>query len=694
MNYKGEHFYNRELSWLEFNQRVLEEAEDKENPLLEKLKFMAIASSNLDEFFMIRVAGLKEQIEVGYKKKDIAGISPKEQLKQIRTRVGEFVTEQYSYLKRSLFPKLEKEGIFFLKYSELGSEKLEYIKSYFKENIFPVLTPMAIDSSRPFPLLLNKSLNIVVRLIDEEKEEKFSVVQVPGIISRFILLPSEGKHEFILLEEVMKVCIAELFQGYKIKGTSCFRVTRDSDMDIEEDEAEDLLKEIENSLKMRKWGFPVRIEIESSMEENLKKFLMNALDIGEEKIYSITGPIDLTFFMKFYDIEGFDKLRFPKEYPVPSVEFFGRESMFDVIREKDVLIHHPFETFDHVVEFVKEAAEDPKVMAIKQTLYRVSGSSPIVNALIKAVENGKQVTVLIELKARFDEERNISWAKKLEKAGCHVVYGLAGLKTHAKVLLIVRKEEDGIRRYLHLGTGNYNDATAKIYTDLGFFTCKESYCSDASNLFNILTGFSKPESWKKLSLAPFTMRKDFLYYINNEIEMVKQGKEGLIIAKMNSLVDKVIIEALYNAAKNGVKIELIIRGMCCLKSGMDGISSNINVRSIVGKYLEHSRIFYFENGGNPKVFLASADWMERNLNWRIETMFPIEDSSLKKKVKNILDANLEDSIKARLQLPDGKYERVDRRGKKSFSSQSYFYTTAKESYLDAVEKEKSKVIKL
>lgn len=694
MNYKGEHFYNRELSWLEFNQRVLEEAEDKENPLFEKLKFMAIASSNLDEFFMIRVAGLKEQIEVGYKKKDIAGISPKEQLKQIKIRVGEFVNEQYSYLNRALLPKLEKEGIYFLKYSELEGEKLEYVKSYFKENIFPVLTPMAIDNSRPFPLLLNKSLNIVVRLFDEEKEEKFSVVQVPSIISRFIPLPSEEKHEFILLEEVMKGCIAELFQGYKIKGASCFRVTRDSDMDIEEDEAEDLLKEIENSLKMRKWGFPVRIELESSMEESLKKFLISSLELSEEKIYSIIGPIDLTFFMKFYDIDGFDKLRFPREYPVPSVEFFGRESMFDVIREKDVLIHHPFETFDHVVEFVKEAAEDPKVMAIKQTLYRVSGSSPIVNALIKAVENGKQVTVLIELKARFDEERNISWAKKLEKAGCHVVYGLAGLKTHAKVLLVVRKEEDGIRRYLHLGTGNYNDATAKVYTDLGFFTCKESYCSDASNLFNILTGFSKPESWKKLSIAPFTMRRDFLYYINNEIEMVKQGKEGLIIAKMNSLVDKGIIEALYNAARNGVKVELIIRGMCSLKSGMDGISSNIKVRSIVGKYLEHSRIFYFENGRNPKVFLASADWMERNLNWRIETMFPIEDSDLKKRVKEILDANLEDSIKARMQLPDGKYERIDRRGKKSFNSQHYFYNMAKESYLDAVEKEKSKVIKL
>ena len=553
---------------------------------------------------------------------------------------------------------------------------------------------MAIDSSRPFPLLLNKSLNIVARLIDEEKEEHFSVVQVPGILNRFIKISEECEGCFILLEEVIKGCIEELFQGFKIKDSSCFRITRDSDMDIEEDDAEDLLKEIENSLKMRKWGFPVRIEIESSMNEPLKNFLKESLGIGDERVYEISGPIDLTFLMKFYDIEGFERLKFEKETPVRAVEFFGEGSIFDKIREKDRLIHHPFETFDHVVEFVKEAAEDPNVLAIKQTLYRVSGSSPIVNALIKAVENGKQVTVLIELKARFDEERNIGWAKKLEKAGCHVVYGLMGLKTHAKVLLVVRREEDGIRRYLHLGTGNYNDATAKVYTDLGFFTSKESYCSDASNLFNILTGFSKPEVWKKLSVAPFTMREDFLYHIDSEIEMVKQGKTGKIVAKMNSLVDKEIIEALYTAASNGVKVELIVRGMCCIKSKMPGVSENVTVRSIVGKYLEHSRIFYFANGGNEKIFLASADWMERNLNGRIETMFPIEDFELKEKVKEILEYNLEDNIKARVQQVTGKYEKIDKRGKKSFSSQYTFYNEAKEKYLLEVEKEKEKVIKL
>lgn len=694
MIYNGEHFFNRELSWLEFNQRVLEEAEDKNNPLLERLKFLAIASSNMDEFFMIRVAGLKEQIEFGYKKKDISGISPKNQIKLIRERVNEFVSEQYSHLNRSILPKLEKEGIFFIEYSNLTQLQKEFISDYFKESIFPILTPMAIDSGRPFPLLLNKSLNIVVKLQNEEEEELYSVVQVPSILSRFIKLPSEKGEEFIMLEDVIKGNASCLFEGYKIKDVSCFRITRDSDMNIEEDEAEDLLKEIENSLKMRKWGLPVRLEIENKMNEPIKKFLTGVLDVGEERIYNVNGPIDLTFLMKFYDIEGYDKLRFEKEYPNRSIEFFGEESMFDVIRRKDVLLHHPYETFDHVVEFVKEAAEDPNVLAIKQTLYRVSGSSPIVNSLIKAVENGKQVTVLIELKARFDEERNISWAKKLEKAGCHVVYGLAGLKTHAKVLLVVRRDSDGIRRYLHLGTGNYNDATAKIYTDLGFFTSKESYCSDASNLFNILTGFSKPSMWKKLSLAPFTMREELYRLIKAETENAKDGKTGRIIFKMNSLVDKDIIEVLYEAAKSGVKIDLIVRGMCCLKSGMEEISSNIRVISIVGRYLEHSRIYFFENGGNPKIYLSSADIMERNLNWRIETLFPIEESEIKDKIIKILDMNIEDNIKTRVQLLSGKYEKTDRRGKKILHSQEEFYKEAKENYLKAVESEKQRVIKL
>lgn len=694
MIYTGEHFFNRELSWLEFNQRVLEEAEDKSNPLLERLKFLAIASSNLDEFFMIRVAGLKEQIEFGYKKKDISGISPKNQLKLIRERVVEFVAEQYSYLNRSLMPKLEKEGIFFVDYVDLSDEQKKFITEYFKENIFPILTPMAIDSGRPFPLLLNKSLNLVVKLQNEEKEELFSVVQVPSILSRFIQVPSEKGNKFILLEEVIKGNIECMFEGYKIKEVSYFRITRDSDMNIEEDEAEDLLKEIENSLKMRKWGVPVRLEIKNDMDNSLKKFLMGVLDVGEERIYNINGPIDLTFLMKFYGIEGYEKLRFEKNYPNKSVEFFGEKSMFDVIRKKDVVLHHPYETFDHVVEFVKEAAEDPKVLAIKQTLYRVSGSSPIVNSLIKAVENGKQVTVLIELKARFDEERNINWAKKLEKAGCHVVYGLAGLKTHAKVLLVVRRDEDGIRRYLHLGTGNYNDSTAKIYTDIGFFTSKESYCSDASNMFNILTGFSKPLMWKKLSLAPFAMRGEFYRLIKSEIESVKEGKNGRIIFKMNSLVDKEMIEALYEAAQSGVKIDLIVRGMCCLKSCMEGISENIRVISIVGRYLEHSRIYYFENGGNPKIYLSSADLMERNLDWRIETLFPIEEQEIKEKIKKILELNIEDCIKSRVQNVNGKYERIDKRGKKNINAQEIFYNSAKESYLKIVEDEKQKVIKI
>lgn len=677
-------YFNRELSWLEFNERVLEEAFDKTNPLLERLKFLAISASNLDEFFMIRVASIMNQIEIGYRDRDPSGMTPKEQIKAISARVHDMVARQYNCLLYSILPALEKEGIKCIKMSETEDEHREYLRIYFREIIYPVLTPMAIDESRPFPLLLNKSLNLGVRLERNNGEEAYSFVQVPAILPRVILIPGGEGSIFIYLEEVIKEFIGDLYPGQKILAVCPFRITRNGDLDIDESDSDDLLKDIENSIKRRKWGFPVRVEIAKGMDEKLKRFLIDDLereeeekiDIADDDIYEIQGPLDLTMWMSFTKIKGYDHLKNDIVIPQRAECFDEERGIFDIISEGDKIVHHPYETFDHVLDFLRAAANDPDVLAIKQTLYRVSGDSPVVKSLIQAAENGKQVTVLVEIKARFDEENNILWAKRLERAGCHVVYGLVGLKTHCKVLLVVRKEEEGIKRYVHLGTGNYNDTTAKLYTDIGLFTCSENIGADVSALFNLLTGYSIAPLWRKLAVAPEGLRRFFITMINNEIKHKKAGGEARIIGKMNSLVDPEIIEKLYEASQAGVKIDLIVRGTCSLRPQVTGLSENIKVISVVGRFLEHERIFYFESNGEGKVFLGSADWMQRNLDRRIEVVFPVEEESAKEKIKDILAMTLRDSVKARVQMSDGTYTRVDKRGKETINSQKEFYEQA------------------
>ncbi len=683
-------FINRELSWLEFNDRVLVEAFDKTNPLFEKLKFLSITASNLDEFFMIRVSGVMEQMEDNLDSVDFSGMTAAQQMKMISQRTHELVKKQYNCLFRSIIPSLEKEGIIFLKMEQLDEEQKRFIYNYFKQNIFPVLTPMAVDQSRPFPLLLNKSLNLIVLLEPDntaEDKELIAFVQVPSVLPRIIQLEDKKRNLFVYLEDIMEEYISDLFPGYVLKNVHTFRITRNSDLEIDEEEAKDFLIEIEKSIKRRKWGFPVRLEVEKDISGKLKHFLMKKLDLDDDDVYELSNPIDLTCWMKFVSLKGFEKLRYKPMQPVMQRDLAKNQNIFDVIKEKDILVYHPFHTFDHVVEFVDKAAQDPNVLAIKQTLYRVSGDSPIVKALIKAAENGKQVTVIVELRARFDEENNIQWAKKLERSGCHVVYGLVGLKTHCKVILIVRREEDGIRRYVHMGTGNYNDSTAKIYTDAGLFTCKETYGSDVSSLFNVLTGYSKAPQWKKINVAPVGLREGFIELIENEIKMVKQGKNGYMIAKVNAVVDEKIIEKLYEASCAGVKIDLIVRGICCLRPGLKGVSENIRVISIVGRLLEHSRIFYINNGDDPKVYMSSADWMPRNLDRRVEILFPVEQANLIEEVKKVLDIILSDTMKARIQKSDGTYSRIDKRGKEHIDSQSELFRYYERQYELSVQEE-------
>ncbi|MBE6011565.1 MAG: RNA degradosome polyphosphate kinase [Lachnospiraceae bacterium] len=679
------YYINRELSWLEFNDRVLEEAQDKKNPLIERLKFLAITSSNLDEFFMVRVSTLVSQIEAGRGLPDPSGLSPLEQLKKISIRVHDMVSKQYSCLYRSILPSLEKEEIYFLSYNDLSPKQEEFTRRYFNSTIFPILTPMAIDNSRPFPLLNNKALVYLIELESENDDEEnlHAVMQVPTVIPRIIELPKteESKREFIFLEDIIKNFISELFEGHKVLKSALFRITRSSDFEIDEEDAPDLINEIEKYIKQRKWGKPVRLEIEKDMSKSSVSFLKKELDVQEEDLYRIKGFLDSTVWFQFEGFKGFEHLKNSTLRPNPVTDFMDKD-IFETIREKDILLHHPYDSFSCVIDFLREAALDPQVLAIKQTLYRVSGNSPVVNALMEAAENGKQVTVVVELKARFDEENNINWARKLEQAGCHVVYGLTGLKTHCKALLVVRKEEDRIRRYVHLSTGNYNDSTAKLYTDIGYFTCKETFGKDISALFNVLTGYSKITGWNKIYVAPAGLRKMIIKEIEREEENALAGRPAQIIAKMNSLVDEEIIKALYKASEAGVKINLIVRGICCLRSGVPELSENIKVVSIVDRFLEHSRIYYFENDQNPRIFLASADWMPRNFDRRVEIAFPIEEKDLKEEIINMLDITLSDTDKLRIQKADGLYERVDKRGKEHINSQLVFYERSRKKYLD------------
>lgn len=674
---QNERFTNRELSWLAFNKRVLSEAKDNHLPLMERLKFLSITASNLDEFFMVRVASLKDQVNAGYTKKDIAGMTSKEQIDAILKETHKFTTAQYNTYNRSFLPSLKKNGLKIVtEFEKLTEEQADYVDNYFQKEVFPVLTPMAVDSSRPFPLIRNRSLNIGALLMDKKKKGTidFATVQVPSVLPRVVTIPTDGDNctTVILLEQIIEKNIQKLFLNYRVLCQAPFRVMRNADLSIDEDEAADLLIEIEKQLKKRQWGEAIRLEVEDNIDKRLLKTLRKEFDLSEDAIFKINGPLDLTFLMKVYDIEGFDHLKEPKYIPQQPKMLDASRDLFEQIREHDILLHHPYETFDPVVNFVKKAASDPNVLAIKQTLYRVSSHSPIIASLAQAAENGKQVSVLVELKARFDEENNIVWAKKLEKAGCHVIYGLVGLKTHSKITLVVRKEEDEIRRYVHLGTGNYNDSTAKLYTDMGMFTSKTRYGEDATAVFNMLSGYSEPLVWNKLSLAPLWLRGKFLSLIEREKEHAKNGRPARIIAKMNSLCDPGIIEALYDASEAGVEIDLIVRGICCLRAGIKGLSEHIRVRSIVGTFLEHSRIFYFENNGNAEYYMGSADWMPRNLDKRVEILFPIEDPILQEEIYHILHIQLSDTKKTHLLMPDGHYVKVDQRGKTPLNSQLYF----------------------
>jgi polyphosphate kinase len=696
------YYINRELSWLQFNQRVLSEARRKDERLFERLKFLSITSSNLDEFFMVRVASLKDQVNAGYMKPDIAGMTAEQQLQAVLSATHDFVEMQYSTYNRMIVPGLSKEAKLEVRsYDELVPDEKSFVDDYFAEEVYPVLTPMAVDSSRPFPLIRNKTLNIGALLRRKEtggvvgarsilfraKKTKiktagnmdesldFAVVQVPSGLPRITVLPAkEGEPtRIILLEEIIRHSMAKLFLNYDVVCASPFRLMRNADLSIDEDEAEDLLVEIEKQLKRRQWGQAIRLEVESGSDERLVAVLVKEMSVQDNEIFNIDGPLDLTFLMKMYGLEGFDDFKEHRYAPPQDVpEIPAGASVFDAIRKGDIFMHHPYESFQPVVNFVSQAAVDPNVLAIKQTLYRVSGNSPIIMALAKAAENGKQVMVLVELKARFDEEHNIGWAKMLEKAGCHVIYGLVGLKTHSKITLVVRREDDGIRRYVHLATGNYNDSTAKLYTDVGMFTCREAYGEDATAVFNMLSGYAEPKTWNRLILAPLWLKDRLLYLIGREAEHAKAGETAHIIAKMNSVCDPDVIEALYAASAAGVKIELIVRGICSLRVGIPGVSENITVRSIVGYFLEHSRIFYFENGGRSELYASSADWMPRNLDRRIEIMFPLEDEDIRQKAMHILTTELEDTEQAQVMNKDGTYERVDRRGKDIVNSQLQF----------------------
>ena len=699
MNLKDPNIYtNRELSWLDFNERVLEEAQDKSNPLMERLKFLAITASNLDEFFMIRVSSTMRSTSTA---PDPSGLTPPQILDAMSTRIRDMMAKQYSCLKRSLIPAMEKEGIFFRTYDKLSDAQKIFVDDYFTNVLYQVLTPMAIDQSRPFPSINNLQVYIFIELVtpdtrairtsvydakeerwriaDDEHyaEEKYAIVQVPTVVPRIVKLPSEnssenfyenGEQNYIFIEDIILANIEQLFFGHNVTQKALFRVTRNSDLIIDEEEAEDLMYAVSSSIKDRRLGDPVRIEITKGIGQHARKLLERVLQLNDSKIYDVSGPLDLRSLMKFATSSGFSHLLHKKIKPSP-VPAFSQGSMFDVIKRKDVLVHHPYMSFDCVVDFINEAAGDPGVLAIKQTLYRVSGDSPIIHALINAAEKGKQVSVLVELKARFDEENNINWARVLEKSGVHVIYGLTGLKTHCKICLVVRKEGDAIRRYMHLGTGNYNETTAKIYTDFGYFTCRESFGQDASNLFNVLTGHSKVTKWQSLAVAPSSLRPKLMKLIETEIANANAGKPAYIKAKMNSLSDIPMIQALYHASCAGVKIDLLVRGICCLRPGIKGVSENITVSSIVDRYLEHSRVYIFANAGDPKVFLSSADWMGRNLNRRVEIMFPIEDAELRAELIELVKISFEDNVKRRETGEDGIYRKPSRRGKSTVHSQ-------------------------
>jgi polyphosphate kinase len=677
-------FFNRDLSWVEFNRRVMEEALNPVLPLLEKIKFISIFFSNLDEFYMIRVSGLKEQVAANILEPTIDGLTPIEQIQKIESAVRPMIMQLTDYWAENIIPELKKNNIFIYEIAELTTEEREKITEYFKKEIYPILTPLAFDPGRPFPYISNLSLSLAVLVRNPKGETHFARVKVPSTLQRLLqiddILNPDRKPltnglfnaKFVWVGDLIKSNLSLLFPGMEVVEAHRFRITRDTDIELQEDEADDLLRVIEENIRQRRFGQVVRLEVENAMPDYMLETLMENLRISSKDVHIAEGPIGLSDIMALYKLPV-HQLKDKPFYPVLPKTFETDEDIFTIIRQKDILLHHPYHSFTPVIEFIKQSARDPDVLAIKQTLYRVGADSPIVKALIEAAERGKQVAVLVELKARFDEENNIFWARELEKVGAHVVYGLVGLKTHAKMTLVVRKEFEGVKRYVHLATGNYNAITAKLYTDIGLFTSDEDICSDVSDVFNYLTGYSKQKEYKKLIVSPISMREKMLDKIFREIENIKAGGEGKIIWKMNSLVDPAIISALYEASNSGVKIDLIVRGICCLVPGVEGISKNVKVRSIVGRYLEHSRVFYFYNNGNEEVLLGSADMMQRNLNGRVETLFPIEDENIRRELmKTFMKTSLKDNVKARELLNDMSYKMiVPVDGEKKVNSQEW-----------------------
>lgn len=661
-------FINRDLSWVEFNRRVLEEALNPELPLLEKIKFLSIFHSNLDEFYMIRISGLKEQVAANVLEPSIDGLTPLEQLRKVEQKIRPLNEESLALWKNHIVPKLLENGVEICDYTCLSDKDKEILTNYFKKEIFPILTPLAFDPGRPFPYISNLSLNFAILVKKPNGENHFARLKIPSTLPRLlqidnILNPTKkiqtnGQYsaKFIWIGDLIKYNLECLFPGMEILEAHRFRITRDTDIELQEDEADDLLRVIEENIRQRRFGAVVRLEVESQMPQFMLETLMENLEVTREDIHVIDGPLALSSLIQLYDLP-LHQLKSKPFYPVLPKTFEDETDIFSLIKQKDILIHHPYDSFTPVIDFIKQASNDPDVLAIKQTLYRVGANSPILQYLIEAAERGKQVAVLVELKARFDEENNIFWARELEKVGVHVVYGLVGLKTHAKMTLVVRKESDGVHKYVHLSTGNYNLTTAKIYTDIGLFTCDEDICSDVAEIFNYLTGYSKQTDFRKLIVAPINMREKFFQMILREIDNVKAAGKGKLIFKMNSLVDPLLIGALYEASAQGVEIDLIIRGICCLIPGVPGLSENIRVRSIVGRFLEHSRLFYFYNNGSEEMYLSSADFMQRNLDRRVEIAFPINDPLLKNELyKNVLRSALKDNLKARILKPDCSYE--------------------------------------
>lgn len=658
-----DYYFNRELSLIEFNSRVLKEAECKDHPLLERLKFIVILSSNLDEFFMIRIAGLKRQIAAGFSEYTLDGMTPSEQLQECVRRLRPLYKEQERILRNQILPELEMQGIYILERDELSEDEIDYLNNYFKDSVLALLTPLTLDSAHPFPRIINRSLNIAFVLTNPEKpdeDQRIAFVQIPPVLPRLVRLEREVAFHFVLIEQIIKRNADMLFPGLKIETMNTFRVTRDADIEIAEDEAEDLMDEIAEQVKHRKWGTaPVKLEVSPKMPKFLLDFLTESLELGDEDVYIHDRPLNLPDLMSLLKLD----LRNLKDAPFltrPLPEFFADDvNIFDTLKKKDLIVHHPFDSFtNNVLKFINSAVKDPDVLAIKITLYRVGMNSPIVEALKQAVEKGKEVTAFVELKARFDEENNILWAKELENVGVHVVYGVLGLKTHCKLALLVRRENNKLRTYVHLSTGNYNHITSRIYTDLGIFSGDKEFGEDAINLFNFLTGYSNYKEWKKLVVAPNDLRKKIVHLIDRETELHTEENPGLIIVKMNSLAHEEVIQALYRASQKGVKVKLMIRGVCCLRPDIPGVSENIEVRSIIGRFLEHTRIIYFRNGGNEEYYLTSADWMTRNLHKRVEVMFPIEEHALRLQLKNLLDMYWKDNTKSWLLNSDGTYSKI------------------------------------